>query len=223
MQGSFPYRPLPPRRPPPRPSIRDGINFAHMLNGLGTLVALILSIIGVVITLSHINNSTDSIITNGSLSRLSLYDDTVQPLLGSNIWTPVTFRKHSHLAPDTWQHLSGSSSLVCLKSGTYVVSYRLHTNLVSNPNASFQCQACQAWLETRCTLQSVVLTRSVSFLSRAVGFHAVHDQFLVDLLAGDVLQIEVRSHCALIVLTNMTQKRLPQFNDPITSASIVIH
>lgn len=218
MQGySFPNRPR------PKPSIRDGITFAHIINGLGTLIALVLSIIAVVTILGHVNATPVTISDTPSIERLSLYDDTVQTLLSGNSWTPVKFHRQSHMAPGTWRHIVGSGDIVCLKTGSYIVRYMVHSNLPSNPNASFQCKPCQAWLETRCTLQSLSSPNSVTFVSPASGFHSLSNEFMIDANIGDILQIQFNSHCPLIVLSNVTQKRLPQFNTPIASASLLIH
>ena len=208
-------------RPIPKPSIKDGITFAHILNGLGTLVALILSIVTMITVLNHINVTSGAI--NSDMDRLSLYDDTVQTLSSGNSWTPVKFHKQSHMAPGTWRHIIGSSDVMCLKTGPYIVRYMVHTNLPSNPNASFQCKPCHAWLETRCTLQSISVPNSVTSVSPAAGFHSLSNEFMIDAIIGDVLQIQFNSHCPSIVLSNVTQKRLPQFNTPVASASILIH
>lgn len=213
MQQRYP----PPRRP--RPTAKEGIALGHVLNGLGTLTALVFSFICIMI----VTRTPTPVLSQG---RLLLYDNTRQSVEAVNTWTPVIYNKQSLLSPDTWLHSPGSSDIICTKRGTYIVQFSLRSTIASSPEANntFACKACQVWLEAQCVLQSVVIPGSITFTSPASGFRTSSSHsFVIEANIGDTLQIQFKSHCPYMILTNMTQKRLTAFDDPLHSASLLIY
>lgn len=209
-----------PKRPPV--NVKDAISFAHIMQGLGCLIAFVLSVISFVTIMHHLDNPPPAM--DIAPGRLSLYDNTIQRMTGNNnSWVPVIFNKQALLSSGTWLHLPGSSNIECLRKGAYIVHFSLQSNLSPLPEASFPCKPCHVWLEAQCVLQGLSIPSSVAFTSPATGTRTTSNTFVVEANTGDILQIQFKSHCPHIILTNITQKRLTHFNDPLPSASILIY
>ncbi len=216
MQRDNRFR-YPPRRPV-QPNVTDGLALAHILHGLGTVIALVFSFLAFFLVINNLYVPSTATVQG----RLSLYDDTVQTL-GANVWQPVVFHRQAHLSPMTWAHIPGSSNIQCIKTGAYIVHFELQSSLSSQPNASFPCKSCNAWLEARCLLQSLVIPASTAFTSPVSGTRSTSNTFMINATQGDILQIQFKSHCPVLVLSNTTQKRIDHFNDPLPSASLLIY
>lgn len=211
-----------PRRPLRRPELTDGIAVGHILNSIATVVALILSIVALALISSHINNNTDTMIT--TRERLSLYGDVVQLPENVNTWTDVYYNKVSKTWPSAWLFVPGSSTLLCRRAGTYTIYYSLQSYVPPPTNETpFACKACQVWIEARAILQSESVDSSVAFTSPANGIKLTTNVFTVTMNEGDRLQIQFKTHCPQLVLTNMTHKRMVHHDEPLPSVSILVY
>lgn len=215
-----------PRRPPRRADMNDGIALGHILSSIATVTALILSIVAIALVTSHINNNSNNNNnnTNTTRDRLSLYSDVIQVPESVNTWTAVYYNRVVQTWPSAWLFVPGSSTVLCRRTGTYTIYYSLQSYVAPQTNETpFVCKACQVWLEGRAILQSETITPSVAFTSPANGVKLTTNVFTVAAKEGDSLQIEFKTHCPHLSLTNITHKRVAHHDDPLPSVSLLIY
>ena len=71
------------------------------------------------------------------------------------------------------------------------------------------------------TVNNVTAPTSVVFQKPAKGL--VQTSFVIGTNAGDIVQIQFKSHCASLYLSNITQKRMAIHDEALTSASLLIY
>ena len=204
--------------------------------GFGTIAFIMIIVRGTtVITPIDINSSA----FNG---RLALYDDRVQPLTGSNVWTDIEFNHNRHHAPHSWFHAPSSSALHCKRSGTYNIYIATQSLALPLPSVNvsaltlappasrpvttydqFACRPCNVWFELRGVRQIhgtgpfLPIPTSLTYLAPANGPRFLDKQFLIVALAGDIIKLQMRSACRFLVLTNNNN------TETLTSSTLLIY
>lgn len=237
---------------PPSTSSGSWLSTVSLLLALAAIIGGVFGTIAfiMVITRGDTVATTTNIDING---RLALYDDRVQPLNGSNVWTDIGFNHNRHHAPHSWFHAHASSEIRCRRNGTYNIYISIQSQVLPLPPPTnnnklihalalappagppvtiydqFACRPCNVWFEMRGVRQIqatgpfLPIPTSLTYLAPANGPQVLEKQFLIVALTGDVIKLQMRSACRFLVLTNSSQSVSNNNTETLTSSTLLIY